>query len=173
MPLNFAAQVTPLSPAAQAIGLALGAGTMFAAAYLLFRHRRDQVQAEEDRAAGDIAWPRLRWRTPIAWLLFALGGLVVAGCLVDPAVHPRGFVLVWAAALLALFFVSLGAGLDLLAVRRRALESKLLLVRENRRALIAELQAQAEANRDDDEDDLDDDDDDPPPREGGFKNGFR
>jgi hypothetical protein len=176
MPLTspiFAAEVTPLSPAAQAIGFALGALTMFAAAWLLFRQRRDHAQATEDREAGKLAWPRLRWRTPIAWLLFALGLLVVAGCLVDPAVYPRLFVLVWFAALLVLFFVSLGAGLDLFAIRRRATEAKVRLVRENRRALIAELKANAERVRDDDEDDLDDDDDDPPPREGGFKSGFR
>lgn len=136
--LLAANDLTPVSPAGKVCGSLLGLAGLAASVYFL-SGARPVAQTGAAKPASLTA--SNRWRRPMAWLLALVGVMVLVGVWIDPTVHPKAFVYVWALILFLVVALFVVGGYDLIRVRQRALQERTELLKENRQELEADLKA--------------------------------
>ena len=139
--LLFAAEVTPLTPAALYTGGALGVCLIFAGIIMIIRKFRRNNRSTDVHGATALPALDSPWRIFSAMLMVVLGTTMLAGVIIDPRFQPRLFLYVWTAAIGLVLMLMMVALLDLMTVRRKAYLERFRLREKHKAALREDLRA--------------------------------
>lgn len=141
--------VTPVSPGGKLVGGLLGVASLVAAVFLVTqpsRHRRVDESLDPRRGYSTFVptsfatlTANTPWRVPTAITLALTGIIVGAGVWVNPRSAPIAFLTVWTIALFLVAILLIVASLDLMTIRRRALEERMRLLEDHRARLARDL----------------------------------
>lgn len=125
------AAVPPLPVPAKVVGSLMGVTILAASFYLLGRHPREE--------STDSSMKQAYWRKPNAIFLAVIGVSFLFGTWINPARNPFLFVTVWMGVMLATVATFGVAIYDLMFIRKRAIEDRVRLLKQNRDELERDL----------------------------------